>query len=188
MGPKWSSVAAFAGLLFCGGALTSGAAPEKDATAKTAVKTMVIVYAPDHPLDEKSREIEPSILAGRYYAGDGLGYNLDLVLAKGGKFECTWRGCLGVYGKTSGDWALDERGLTFSPVKGEGNFAARALGRVRIVAFRDRYLLLQERDRGRFEKVGPMGWYCFHKQGDGELLEEEFQRRIKAAAAKDSGR
>ncbi|MCR9211543.1 hypothetical protein [Rhodopirellula europaea] len=43
-------------------------------------------------------------LAGRYYQGDGLGYNLDLKLHENGTFTCDWTGCLGHYGKTTGTW------------------------------------------------------------------------------------
>jgi hypothetical protein len=185
---KWSLVAVFGALLVCGRAIVSEAPPEKDATVQKAVKTAVIAYSPDRPLDETNREIDPSSLAGEYFVGDGLGYNLDLVLKKEGKFECTWRGCLGVYGKASGNWAVDDKGVKLSPVKSEGMLKDRPVGRVQIVTFRDRYLLLQEGDRGQFEKWGPRGWYCFHKEGDSKLLEEEFWRRIKAAAAKDSSR
>jgi hypothetical protein len=181
-------VSALAALLFCGRAVASGSPPETYVTAKTAVKTTVVAYSPDQPLQETSREIEPPGLAGEYFVGDGLGYNLHLVLDKGGQFDCTWGGCLGVSGKASGDWAVDKKGVTCSPVKSEGMLKDRPLGRVRIVTFRDRYLLLQEGDRGLFEKYGPKGWYCFHKEGDSKLLEEEFWRRIKAAAAKDSSR
>lgn len=60
-------------------------------------------------------------LAGRYYQGDGLGYNLHLRLKGDGTFACEWTGCGGHYGQTSGTWVrnIDSVDLTANAASGE---------------------------------------------------------------------
>jgi hypothetical protein len=148
------------------------------------VKATVLAYAGVQAVREEQREIDPSALAGNYYVGDGLGYNLHLVLGKDRKFECTWTGCLGVYGQASGAWSLDEKGLSFSQDKGTGTLQSPAFDRLRIVVFRGRYLLLKDCDRRRFEEYGPNASWCFHREEDRKVLNEEFRRGLLERAKK----
>jgi hypothetical protein len=46
-------------------------------------------------------------MAGDYYLGDGLGLNWSLSLDADHRFAFTWRGCLGLYGASAGEWRLD---------------------------------------------------------------------------------
>jgi hypothetical protein len=60
------------------------------------------------------KEIAPLYMehpwAGRYYAGDGLGVNIDLLIAPKGGCLAVWRGCLGLYGCNWGSVAVrDDR-------------------------------------------------------------------------------
>src|SRR5882762_1381233 len=74
-------------------------------------KVRLTVVSADGSKKEVRDDIQARKLAGDYCVGDGLGYNLSLSLKEGGKYECTWNGCLGVYGKSTGTWAIDEAGL-----------------------------------------------------------------------------
>jgi len=47
-----------------------------------------------------------SDLPGTYYSGDGLGYNVTVVLRADGTFKSDWQGCLGLYGEARGTWEL----------------------------------------------------------------------------------
>ncbi len=40
--------------------------------------------------------------AAAYYAGDGLGFNRNIVLEPDGSFKFKWTGCMGVYGESTG--------------------------------------------------------------------------------------
>jgi len=53
--------------------------------------------------------------AGAYYRGDGLGYNVTLVLKEDGRYEAWWDGCLGRYGTAKGNWALKSAKLILTP-------------------------------------------------------------------------
>jgi hypothetical protein len=46
--------------------------------------------------------------AGRYYAGDGMGMNIFLLLAPRGGCLATWRGCMGLYGCNWGAVTVDD--------------------------------------------------------------------------------
>jgi hypothetical protein len=54
-------------------------------------------------------------LAGAYYRGDGLSYNLDLILRTNGEYTAKWHSCLYKSGEASGSWSLSGRLITFTP-------------------------------------------------------------------------
>jgi len=58
---------------------------------------------------------DPSQLTGKYYLGDGLGYNNYLDLTPDGRFAYKWEGCLGTYDENTGGYRLEEGSLVLSP-------------------------------------------------------------------------
>jgi hypothetical protein len=151
---------------------------ERAANIQTTVKTTVVEYTHGLPLTEKRQELDVTGLVGEYHVGDGLGYNLALALKKDQKFDCTWRGCLGVYGRASGDWSVDDKGVMLTPVTSDGMLSGW-LDRLQIVAVKNRYLLLQERDRTSLERRGVSRNWCLHRSEDAELVAEEHRAWMK---------
>jgi hypothetical protein len=145
------------------------------------LKVRVTVVAPDGAMNDTREELKAGQLIGEYYVGDGLGYNLYLVLKDGGKFECTWRGCLGAYGTASGKWVIRESGLTITTQKADGILQDRQLDRLRIFSFQKNYLLLQERDLDWFKKHGPDTHCCFHQRGARKAPEQLSRLRVEQA-------
>src|SRR6185369_642253 len=56
-------------------------------------------------------------VAGTYYSGDGLGYNVTLTLKDDGTYSGEWHGCLGKYGDASGNWELSGKSIALTPKK-----------------------------------------------------------------------
>jgi hypothetical protein len=146
--------------------------------------TRVLAVAPNGSTKEALQELKTSQFVGDYHVGDGLGYNLHLVLKEEGTFECTWRGCLGVYGTASGRWSIEATGLKLATRKADGMLEKKPLDELLIVAFRDHYILLQNQDRDWFDERGPNTFCCFHKKEVRKLLEDERMRRIEEASKK----
>ena len=58
----------------------------------------------------------PAGYAGEYSSGDGLGWNLRLDLSEGGRFSCSWHGCVvGSSMVVEGTWSRDGETLLFTP-------------------------------------------------------------------------
>jgi hypothetical protein len=161
------------------GPVTPSAPANGPPAVETAVvcETAVTVFSLDGTTRVEARLLAPSRLAGEYYVGDGAGYNLHLDLKAGGQYECTWTGCLGVYGTASGTWSVNNLGLSLSAARSEGLLRERPLDRLGIVAFGGHYLLLQEDFRDLFQKWGPGPGVCFHKGEARKFLNDEFWRR-----------
>lgn len=62
-------------------------------------------------------------IAGKYYLGDGLGFNFRLTLYQDGTFSYTWQGCRGTYAEAAGKVFLRNGELVLEPSyrKGETN-------------------------------------------------------------------
>ena len=142
-------------------------------------KVRVTLISVDGSTTEVREGLQDRQLFGDYRLGDGLGYNLSLSLKDGGKFECQWIGCLGVYGTSSGAWTIQDTGLKLDPKKADGMFKDRPIDRLRILSFQKNYLLLQERDSEWFKKYGPDTFCCFHQAGARKALAEHERRRIE---------
>jgi hypothetical protein len=146
--------------------------------------TKVIAVAADGSTKVVFQEFKNTQFVGEYYAGDGLGCNLHLILKDGGNFECTWTGCLGVYGTTSGEWHVEAAGLKLAAGKADGMFENRPLDDLFIISFGEHYLLLEKDFRDIFDQYGPSTRYCLYKEEARKFLEDEFWRRLRSKAIK----
>jgi hypothetical protein len=70
--------------------------------------------------EESTLPIEAAPLAGKYYSGDGMGYNISLELKEDGTFHAEWHGCLGKYGEAQGRWRMENWEVIFDPTMEEG--------------------------------------------------------------------
>jgi hypothetical protein len=73
----------------------------------------VAMIAADPPL---ATPPNASQLAGIYYTGDHLGYNINLELKANGEYSASWHGCLGLYGTAFGNWTLSGTVITLNPI------------------------------------------------------------------------
>ena len=147
-----------------------------------AVRTRLIVVSPDGSTNDAAQELKAAALVGEYRVGDGLGFNLRLIFKDDATFECTWTGCLGESGRSSGEWFIGEGGLNLNVAKADGMLEKQQLNHLQIVSFQNHYLLLKTEDRGWFDKHGPDTLCCFHQEGARQSLDNERMRRIKASA------
>ncbi|MFO0941408.1 MAG: hypothetical protein U0930_11635 [Pirellulales bacterium] len=82
---------------------------------------------------------------GSYYCGDGLGFNQVLDLNTDGTFNCSWHGCLGDYGSTTGIWGRKEQHVYLATRTASGMFETSPLSDLGIVTKNEqRYLLPKE--------------------------------------------
>jgi hypothetical protein len=162
--------------------LISGTDQSPGVTTGNQIK--VIVVAPDGSRKESLEGIKSKELTGDYRCGDGLSYNLQLTLKEGGRFDCTWRGCLGEYGKSTGEWTIDQQGLKLASASAEGMLKEKPLGRLYVIRFREHFLLLPDSDRDWFEKNGPDRFFSLHKQAARDNLEKEQRRRFEEVLAR----
>jgi len=109
----------------------------------------------DRPADAKT-------LAGRYYRGDGKGYNVHLTLEAEGTYTAEWHGCLGTYGKAAGDWKLLGTQLAFTPSK-ETDMMRSHLRGLDVLKFRGHWIFLStnKSDREFYDKWGVSTYSCF---------------------------
>ena len=101
-------------------------------------------------------------LAGAYYRGDGLGYNIDLDLRADGSYDAEWRGCLGVYGTASGSWSSDGVQVVLSP-SNETDMMQGHLRQLDIEQHEGRSILLHSKDRGFYDRHGASPYSCFQR-------------------------
>lgn len=137
----------------------------------------VTVVSVDGTTSDVRERVSHRHLLGRYGRGDSLGYNLCLSLKDGGRFDCTWAGCVGLYGTCSGTWAIQESGLTLTSQRACGMFEHSPLDNLRILSVRDHYLLMQLRDEDWFAKHGADTYACFHRQEARKALEDHMRNQ-----------
>src|SRR5437660_2439799 len=112
------------------------------------------------------QELKSESLSGEWYRGDGLGYNIQLMLNRDGTYHASWRGCLGLYGTARGTWTLARNIVTLTPVAETGQMVGH-VRRVLVVMFRKRPLLVPEGRQGDFfVKHGPSKFSCFSRPDD----------------------
>jgi hypothetical protein len=102
-------------------------------------------------------------LAGHYYRGDGLGYNLYLNLASSGTYKAEWRGCLGVYGTANGIWSLNGEQIVFSPSEETGMMEGH-LRELHIVKQDGQAVFVPDLQDDYYQKHGPDRYSAFHEQ------------------------
>ena len=116
------------------------------------------------PGETVEMQMATSSLVGKYYRGDGLGFNLHLTLKRKGTFECTWTGCLGVYGKCSGTWTLKENEIHIQTKTADGMFDRSPLGSFQVTQREGKTIFIDSSDKEFFEKWGPSRYACFHRE------------------------
>jgi len=62
----------------------------------------ISIAGADRPVQAPSPSSGLDEIAGSYYQGDGLGFNLSLEITASGTFTYEWRGCLGIYDQAQG--------------------------------------------------------------------------------------
>ena len=108
------------------------------------------------------RPTDAKTLAGRYYRGDGTGYNIYLTLNPEGKYTAEWHGCMGTYGEATGDWKLNDTQIVFIPSK-ETDMMRSHLRSLEVLKFRGRWIFLStdKDDREFYDKWGVSAYSCF---------------------------
>jgi hypothetical protein len=130
------------------------------------MKTPAAIYATDGR--EKGSPEAPTstkAVAGNYYRGDGLGYNISLTLKENGKYTAEWHGCLGKYGEASGTWSLTDKRITFTPTK-EENLMQGYLRSLDVLKFKGDWIFVptEKGDRESYDKSGVSRSSCFQKK------------------------
>ena len=105
--------------------------------------------------------ITESALVGKWYTGDGLGYNVDLTLRADSSYDAVWTGCLGTYGTAKGRWHFDGRKLTFAPTD-EKDMMRNHLRTLTVIPDKHKIVLVPPKSLADFKKWGsdPPFW-CY---------------------------
>ena len=113
--------------------------------------------------DEPETPPNAKAVAGRYYRGDGTGYNVTLVLKEDGTYSGVWTGCLGRYGDASGSWKLSDNRIVLTP-KEESGMMKGHLKTLDVLKYNDGWIFVPPDDRTFYDKYGatPPYW-CFKK-------------------------
>ena len=106
----------------------------------------------------------PSQICGQYYTGDGLGYNLSLDLQTNNTFSCTWTGCLGVYGTSTGVWVVATNRVVLKTEQSTGMLKDKPLSNLDVLIEKGDFILVNADDNDFFLKHGPSRYSCFHRQ------------------------
>ncbi|HEY5761509.1 MAG TPA: hypothetical protein VIU34_37065 [Steroidobacter sp.] len=88
-----------------------------------AILVVVLLLAVGLPvyMAAAQTENEPALLAGEVWGrGDGLGYNVSLILGENGRYVARWVGCVGEYGRAEGMWSDVDGGVELRPSREEG--------------------------------------------------------------------
>jgi len=111
-------------------------------------------------------KVETRQLAGEWYRGDGLGYNLTLTVGEDGRYRATWNGCVGEYGRAAGTWSQRNGHVSLSPTE-ETEMMVNHLRELTVVTYRGKLLLVPSgRDGNFFVEHGPSDYSCFHREAD----------------------
>lgn len=111
---------------------------------------------------------ETTALAGDYYSGDGLGWNLSLTLEADGTFRCNWHGCVvGSDMNLVGDWDLEGDSISFTPLsESDEAFLRRYFeGKTaRTATVEGKTVLVFADQEDFFTKHGPSTGSCFSRE------------------------
>jgi hypothetical protein len=111
---------------------------------------------PEAPPDAKA-------VAGSYYCGDGLGYNVTLTLKADGHYSGEWHGCLGKYGEASGTWKVSDKRIILTP-KEEKDMMKGHLKTLDVMKYRGGWIFVRADDRDFYDKHGVSKFSCFQKK------------------------
>ena len=111
---------------------------------------------PEAPRDAKA-------VAGSYYRGDGIGYNIYLTLKENGEYTAEWHGCLGKYGEASGQWTLTDKRIVFRPAKEEDMMKGH-LKSLDVLRYKGQWIFVPSDDHEFYDKYGVSRYSCFQKQ------------------------
>jgi hypothetical protein len=90
-----------------------------------------------------------------YYSGDGLGYNVALMLKEDG--------CLGKYGDAAGTWKLSDKRIVLTPKK-ETDMMKDHLKTLDVLKYKGEWIFVRAGHRDFYHKHGVSGYSCFQKR------------------------
>ena len=118
------------------------------------------------------RPADPKMLAGSYYQGDGLGFNVFLTLDPSNTYTARWYGCLGTYAEASGGWRLADTRIVFTPSMETGAIHSYLESLV-VLRYQDQWILVSadKNDSELYDRMGISRVSCF--QGTGSILKNQ---------------
>jgi len=102
-------------------------------------------------------------VAGSYYCGDGLGYNVTLALKEDGTYSAEWHGCLGKYGEASGSWKLSDKRIVLTPQQ-EKDMMKGHLKTLDVLEYKGGWIFVRADGRDFYDKHGVSRYSCFQKR------------------------
>lgn len=105
---------------------------------------------------------EPGEVLGEYYRGDGMGYNVTLVLSENGRYSAVWHGCLGKYGEANGRWEVKEKQITLDPMHEEGSLEGH-LSVLDVLRYEEGWIFVRADDRDFYDKHGISRYSVFQR-------------------------
>lgn len=104
-------------------------------------------------------------VAGTYYSGDGLGYNVTLTLNVDGTYSSDWQGCLGKYGDSSGAWKLSDKRIVLTPANETGTMRGH-LRTLDVLKYKEEWIFVRADRREFYNKHGVSFNSCFRKKDE----------------------
>jgi hypothetical protein len=126
---------------------------------------IAVGHTPAGEIEKGIPEAPPNAkaVAGSYYCGDGLGYNVTLTLKDNGTYSGEWHGCLGKYGDASGSWKLSDKRIILTPKKESGMMKGH-LKTLDVLKYKNRWIFVQSLDRDFYDKHGVSDSSCFQRR------------------------
>lgn len=115
---------------------------------------------------EKGKPAAPpnaKAVAGSYYCGDGLGYNVTLTLKQDGTYSAEWHGCLGKHGDVSGSWRLSDKRIVLTAKK-ERDMMKGHLKSLDVLKYKGDWIFVRADDRDFYDKHGVSRYSCFQRR------------------------
>ena len=125
--------------------------------------SVTFALAGDIEKGEPAGPPDAKAVAGSYYRGDGLGYNITLTLKENGSYSAEWHGCLGKYGDASGTWKLSDKRIVLNPKK-ERDMMKGHLKTLDVLKFKGAWIFVRADDREFYDKHGVSRFSCFQKR------------------------